>query len=165
MKAEDYKNKEKKLLNFFKLSYFIEMELGRIMQKDISVSFHINNFYFTCSGIQVEYRKPSKNDSIFFNKDFLLGNVNNNLKKDLEIFFKLSDIISKNIKKLIMKYHQPQKFDIHYTNKWIIDSDGIEIYCINKYGSLEKLRIKKEKVVSFFNKEYFNMLKKNIDGF
>ena len=165
MKTEDYKNKEKELLNFFKLSYFIEMELSRIMQKDISVSFHINNFYFTCSGIRVEYRKPSENDSIFLNKDFLLQNVNNNLKKDLETFFKLSNIISKNIKKLIMKYHQPQKFNIYYTNKWIIDSDGIEIYYINKYGSLEKLKIKKEKVVSFFNEEYFNMLKKNIDNF
>lgn len=165
MKAEDYKDKEEELLDFFSSKTLINKELSKIMRKDIGRNFYIEEFYIMSSCIEVIYSKENEEYSMLLNKDFLLDNVSSNFKNDLEGFFKLSNIISKSIKKMIIKYYPNQIFDIECINSWVMDRYGIVIYYTNRFNNTEKLRVKKEGVISFFNEEYFNMLKKNIDNF
>lgn len=165
MKAEDYKDKEEKLLNFFDSEILIQKELSKIMKKDIGRNFYIEGIYFMYSRIEILYNKENKSYSVSFGKDFLLENVSSNFKTNLESFLELSEIISENIEKMIIKYYKTKIFDIDYINNWIINRYGIVIYYKNKFNELENIKIQKEGVVSFFNEEYFNMLKKNIDNF
>ena len=165
MKAEDYKDKEEKLLNFFDSEILIQKELSKIMKKDIGRNFYIEGFYFMYSRIEILYNKENKSYSVSFGKDFLLENVSSNFKTNLESFLELSEIISENIEKMIIKYYKTKIFDIDYINNWIINRYSIVIYYKNKFNELENIKIQKEGVVSFFNEEYFNMLKKNIDNF
>ena len=165
MKAEDYKDKEEELLNFFDSKILIQKELNKIMKKDIGRNFYIEELYFMYSRIEVLYNKENKSYSVLFGKDFLLDNVSSNFKTNLESFLELSEIISENVEKMIIKYYKTKIFDIDYINNWIIHRYGIVIYYVNKFNELENIKIQKEGIISFFNEEYLNMLKKNIDSF